>query len=59
MNAACLEIRDLRVTFPLADGQDASIVDGVDLAIRRGEACHARTYACPCAKRANWRPGGA
>jgi hypothetical protein len=28
-------------------------------AIGRGETCHARTYACPCAKRANWRPGGA
>jgi oligopeptide/dipeptide ABC transporter ATP-binding protein len=38
VNAACLEIRDLSVTFPLADGRDASIVDGVDLAIRRGEA---------------------
>jgi oligopeptide/dipeptide ABC transporter ATP-binding protein len=38
LNATCLEIRDLRVTFPLADGRDAAIVDGVDLAIRRGEA---------------------
>ncbi len=38
MNAHCLEIRDLRVVFPLADGREAAIVDGVDLAIRRGEA---------------------
>jgi peptide/nickel transport system ATP-binding protein len=38
MNAASLEIRELHVTFPLPDGRDASIVDGVDLAVRRGEA---------------------